>query len=397
MWTEPILHVDMDSFFVEVERLNSRDLVGRPVAVGGTGRRGVIASASYEAREFGVRSAQPTVTALRLCPSLVVLPPSRERYSEKSVEVFSVFRSVTPLVEGLSLDEAFLDVSGLTRHFDSPVDVARHVRAKVRTDTGLPSSVGVASSKFMAKLASEHAKPDGLHHVPHESRLEFLRALPASSLPGVGPATLAALLRLGVETIGDIAALPVSSLRSALGATAGSRLFDLARGIDARRVEPDSVAKSISVEETYDRDLVGGEVVKAAALALAQRLSYRLRRSGVAALTVSIKVRHDDFTTLTRSTTLPRASASPRDLYQSGLELVGLVDVNRPIRLLGLAASSLVGADTPVQLALGDDGVRQEPLEDALATIRDRFGPGAVRPARLVAAPDQPDDLGPGD
>ncbi|MDX1469299.1 MAG: DNA polymerase IV, partial [Acidimicrobiia bacterium] len=264
MWTEPILHVDMDSFFVEVERLDDPNLLGRPVAVGGTGPRGVIASASYEARDFGVRSAQPTSTAMRLCPGLVVVPPSRSKYSEKSVEVFSVFRSVTPLVEGLSVDEAFLDISGLERHFTSPVDVARHVRATIRSETGLPSSVGVASAKFIAKLASERAKPDGLRHVPHSARLEFLHALPARSLPGVGPATLAVLQGFGVETIGDIAELSEKSLVSTVGVAAGRRLLDLARGVDSRQVDPDSAAKSLSVEETYDRDLRDRDVVETA-------------------------------------------------------------------------------------------------------------------------------------
>ena len=396
MWTEPILHVDMDSFFVEVERLGDPGLVGLPVAVGGTGRRGVIASASYEARDFGVRSAQPTSTALRLCPSLIVVPPSKDKYSEKSIEVFSVFRSVTPFVEGLSLDEAYLDVSGLTRHFGSPVEVARHIRDRVRDETGLPSSVGVASMKFIAKLASEHAKPDGLFHVPHSSRLQFLHALPATSLPGVGPATLAALVRLGVETIGDIAVLPEASLTSAIGIAAGARLFELSRGEDIRRVEPDSSAKSVSVEETYESDLLGREVVEAATLALARRLSNRLKRSGMACLTVGLKVRHDDFTTLTRSTKLPSATASSRDLYLASLELTKHVDVDRPIRLLGLAASSLVSSDGPVQLALGDSGDREQ-LEDALDTIRDRFGPRAVGPARLVGSPVEADDRGRGD
>ena len=383
MWPEPILHVDMDSFFVEVERLGDRGLVGRPVAVGGTGARGVIASASYEAREFGVHSAQPTSTARRLCPDLEIIPPSRSRYSEMSVEVFSILRSVTPLVEGSSIDEAFLDVSGLTRHFDSSLEVARHVRSRIRAETGLPSSVGVASAKFIAKLASEHAKPDGLHHVPHSRRLEFLHPLPAQALPGVGPATLAALQRLGVETIGDLAALPELSVTSAVGGAAGVKLLELARGVDSRRVKADTAAKSLSVEETYDHDLRGRDVVETAFLSLSLRLSARLGRAGSAALKVSVKVRHDDFTTLTRSTTLPAPVASSRDLYQIGVGLLDGVDLDRPIRLLGLGASGLVGVDDPVQLVLGE-GAAREPLEDALATIRDRFGTDAVGPARLA-------------
>jgi DNA polymerase-4 len=208
VWTEPILHVDMDSFFVEVERLDRPELVGKPVAVGGPGPRGVIASASYEARAFGVRSAQPTATARRVCDELIVIPPRHGRYGDLSTEVFSIFRAFTPLVEGLSLDEAFLDVGGLRLHFESPVAVGDAVRERIRSDLGLPASVGVAAVKFVAKLASEAAKPDGMRHIPIDGQMDFLHSLPASAMWGVGPATLAALARLGVETVGDIAALP---------------------------------------------------------------------------------------------------------------------------------------------------------------------------------------------
>ncbi|MFZ0013136.1 MAG: DNA polymerase IV, partial [Acidimicrobiia bacterium] len=245
MWNETILHVDMDSFFVEVERLDDPALRGRPVAVGGSGPRGVIASASYEAREHGVRSAQPTAIALRHCPRLVVVPPSHGKYGEVSTRVFSTFRSVTPLVEGLSLDEAFLDVGGLRRHYVSPVAVADEVRARLRAELGLPASVGIAAVKFVAKLASQVAKPDGVRHVRSEDQGLFLRDLPVTAMWGVGPATHAALARLGVETVGDIAALPLNALVGAVGPSAGQHLHDLANGIDPRAVVPDSEAKSV--------------------------------------------------------------------------------------------------------------------------------------------------------
>ncbi len=391
MWSEPILHVDMDSFFVEVERLEDPSLVGRPVAVGGTSSRGVIASASYEAREFGVESAQPTSTARRLCPSLTIIPPAHRKYGEKSIEVFGIFRSITPLVEGLSIDEAFLDVSGLTKHFESALEVGEEVRRRVRAETGLPSSVGVAATKFVAKLASTEAKPDGLHHVPRTSQLDFLHALPASSLWGVGPATLAGLERLGIETIGDIAELPESSLISTAGQSLGRRLLDLARGIDPRQVDPDTGAKSISVEQTYNRDLRGSSVIEAALLAHAQKLSVRLRRAGVAARTVGIKVRSSDFATITRSKTVREAVTSARDLYRIAIGLTKDVDLESPVRLLGLSASSLVVSDGPQQLALGgrESGLR---LEEAIARVRDAFGDDAVGPARLVPNPDQRTD-----
>ena len=387
VWTEPILHIDMDSFFVEVERLFDSRLVGRPVAVGGTGRRGVIASASYEAREFGVRSAQPTATALRLCPHLEVVAPSHGRYGEVSVEVFAVFRSFTPLVEGVSLDEAFLDVSGLTRHYDSPVDIGEEVRARIRSELGLPSSVGVASTKFIAKLASEEAKPDGLRYIPAEGQLDFLHSLPVRALWGVGPATRASLDRLGVQTVGDIAELPEPAISAAVGPTAGRHLLDLSRGLDPRSVEPDTKAKSLSVEQTYSTDLEGQELVEAALLAHAQRLSMRLRRAGVAARTVSVKVRYGDFTTLSRSRTLDGPVNGARDLYRIGVELVRLLEDTNPVRLLGLTGSSLETATAPRQLGLGDSP-NWDRLEDAVAEVRERFGDSAVAPARLVGETD---------
>ena len=387
VWTEPILHVDMDSFFVEVERLGDPDLVGRPVAVGGTGPRGVIASASYEAREFGVRSAQPTATALRMCPHLKVVSSSHGRYGEVSVHVFDVFRSVTPLVEGLSVDEAFLDVSGLTRHYDSPLDIGEEVRARIKSEVGLPASVGIASTKFIAKLASEEAKPDGLMHVPVRDQLDFLHALPARALWGVGPATYASLDRLGVRTIGDIAELPERAITSAVGPTAGRHLSDLARGVDPRSVEPDTKAKSLSVEQTYPTDLEGQEVIESALLAHSQRLSIRLRRAGLAARTVGIKVRYGDFTTLTRSRTVEGSVSGARDLYRVALELLRLVEITNPVRLLGLTGSSLEKATSPRQLGL-DASQEWDRLESAIADVQDRFGDAAVAPARLIGSND---------
>lgn len=384
MWKEPILHVDMDSFFVEVERLARPDLMGRPVAVGGPGPRGVIASASYEAREFGVHSAQPTSTARRLCDELIVIPPDHGRYSEVSAKVFAIFRDFTPLVEGLSLDEAFLDVSGLRLHYESSVGVGAAVRARIRAQLSLPASVGVASVKFVAKLASEAAKPDGLRHIRVEDQMQFLRRLPAAAMWGVGPATLAALSRLGVETVGDIAALPLRSLTGAVGPAAGQHLHDLAHGRDPRRVEPDLAAKSISVEETYDNDLEGSDVVETALLAHANRLSGRLRRAGLKTRTVTLKVRYSDFTTTTRSHTVPTAMDGSRQLFRIAVELVrSLEQDSRPVRLLGLGGAALEPADIPAQLDI-DTEFDWERVENAVAGVRERFGDEAVGPARLL-------------
>ncbi len=383
VWTEPILHVDMDSFFVEVERLADPGLVGRPVAVGGPGPRGVIASASYEARRFGVRSAQPTATARKLCRDLVVVPADHLRYDEVSAEVFAIFRSFTPLVEGLGLDEAFLDVRGLRLHFESPTTVGEAIRSRIRTELSLPASVGVAAVKFVAKLASESAKPDGLRHIPADEQLGFLHGLPASAMWGVGPATRAALTRLGVETVGDIAAIPEGVLRETLGPSAGRHLHDLSRGVDPRDVVPDIAAKSISVEETYEEDLEGRDVVETALLAHAQRLSGRLRRSGLKARTVSLKIRYPDFTTLSRSQTITTAIDGARPLFQVATELLhGLGDLERPVRLLGLGGSSLEPAAAPTQLGLEVDA-DWDRVEDAVAEVRRRFGDAVIGPARL--------------
>jgi nucleotidyltransferase/DNA polymerase involved in DNA repair len=385
VWTEPILHVDMDSFFVEVERLVQPGLAGRPVAVGGVGPRGVIASASYEAREFGVRSAQPTATARRLCDELIVIPPDHARYSDVSADVFAIFRSFTPLVEGLSLDEAFLDVGGLRLHYGSPVAIGEAVRKEIRAQLGLAASVGVAAVKFVAKLASEAAKPDGMRHISEDEQMEFLRGLPASAMWGVGPATLAALERLGVETVGDIAALPERSLTAAVGPAAGRHLHDLAHGRDPREVEPDLGAKSISVEETYDRDLEGLDVVETALLAHAQRLSGRLRRSGLKARTITLKARYADFTTVTRSHTVPSAVDGSRQLFRIAVDLVRtLGDDLAPVRLLGLGGTGLESAEAPVQLDI-EQGPGWDKVEDAIAGVRERFGDDAVGPARLIS------------
>lgn len=383
MWTEPILHVDMDSFFVEVERLRDPGLVGRPVAVGGAGPRGVIASASYEARHLGVHSAQPTSVARRVCPNLVVVPPDHGRYHDVSAEVFGVFRAFTPMVEGLSLDEAFLDVRGLRLHYGSPVEVGESVRTRIKSEFGLPASVGAASVKFLAKLASQAAKPDGLRHVPADSQMAFLHALPANALWGVGPATRAALTRLGVETIGDIAGLDVNTLVGAVGPATGRHLHDLANGRDPREVVPDTAAKSVSVEETYNDDLRSSEVIETALLSHALHLSGRLRRSGLRARTISLKVRYPDFRTVTRAQTMGSAVDGTRDLYRIAVDLLTAVDRgDTPVRLLGLGGSSLEPATDPNQLHLGAN--RWAAVEDAAADVRDRFGDAAVRPARLL-------------
>ncbi len=392
-FAEPIVHVDMDAFFVEAERLRDGQLRGLPVVVGGAGDRGVVASASYEARAFGVRSAMPMVTARRLCRHLVVLPGDHAYYRRVSKEVFEVFRETTPRVEGLSIDEAFLDVSGLRRHFASALDVAQHVRRRLRSELGLPSSAGVASVKFIAKMASGAAKPDGAMVVSAADQLEFLHARPARDLWGVGEATFAKLDRFGVETIGDIAALPERSLVRALGPSLGSHLHHLAWARDDRSVEPEGEAKSVSVEETFPLDVQGRSALETELLRLCDTLGYRLHRAGLAGRTIGIKVRFSDFTTITRSHSLEHHTSLTKEILAEARRLLdAAVEPGQAVRLLGVGVSALVAEDER-QLSF-EAPAEQDDLQDAVHKAWDRFGEGAVTPARLVRSDEREPEAG---
>jgi DNA polymerase-4 len=390
-FTESILHVDMDAFFVEVERRDRADLRGRPVVVGGTGNRGVVAAASYEARSYGINSAMPMVHARRLCPTAVVLPPDHRKYRAASEQVFGIFRSFTPLVEGLSVDEAFLEVSGLRHHYQDPVAVGMAIRAELRRDLLLPASVGVATNKFLAKLASEAAKPDGLRHLPADQTLAFLHPLPVRSLWGVGEATHAALERLGVTTVGDLAEVPPVTLRKHLGEASGSHLHELAWGRDDRPVVPESSAKSISVEETYERDLEGREAIEGELLRHSDRLAGRLRTAGVAGRTITIKLRFADFTTITRSVTLASSTDVARDLYRAARDLLRNLPLDsKQIRLVGVGMTALTPATEPRQLTV-DRPAKWDDLADAVDRVRLRYGTRSIGPARLVEGDEEED------
>ncbi len=381
-FTEPILHVDMDAFFVEVERRREPALRGVPVLVGGTGNRGVVAAASYEARRFGVHSAMPMIHARRLCPSAVVLPPDHPQYRAVSAQVFAVLHDFTPLVEGVSLDEAFLDVSGLRLHARDSAEVGQQLRLRLRADLDLPASVGVAPNKLLAKLASEAAKPDGLRRVPAGRELEFLHPLPVRALWGVGEATHAALERLGVVTVGDLAQVPPAALVGHLGRAAGAALHDLAWGRDERPVLAESEPKSFSVEQTYEQDLLGAEAVRSVLSAHCYRLADRLRREKMAGRTVTLKIRYADFTTRSRSETFDVAVYLHRDILRTALMLLDRMAVGSvPVRLVGVGMSGLVSSGAPRQLAVGR-ATRWHDVDEAVGRVRDRFGEGAVGPAR---------------
>ncbi len=385
-FAEPILHVDMDAFFVEVERLDDPELVGLPVVVGGIGTRGVVAAASYEVRRYGVHSAMPVSQARRLCPHARFVPPNHRRYREVSEAVFGVFRSFTPLVEGLSVDEAFLDVSGLRLHYPSSSHVGEDIRSTLRSELSLPASVGVATNKLLAKLASEQAKPNGLICVPRGEELAFLHPLGVRRLWGVGEATYAALEAIGVATIGELAAIPIATLEGRLGTSLGRHLHQLSNGRDDRAVSPDGETKSISVEQTYERDLSSPDVIESEILRQCERVGSRLRRAGLAGRTVTLKVRYPDFTTVTRSHSFDSAVDVSHHLFQAARDLMGRVDLARPVRLLGVGVSSLEPAGAPRQLGL-DRPAAWDDVTSAVDQIRSRYGERAVWPARLVRPP----------
>ncbi|GIG90055.1 DNA polymerase IV [Plantactinospora endophytica] len=385
----PILHVDMDAFFVAVEVRRRPDLRGRPVVVGGVGPRGVVSSASYEAREYGVRSAMPTMRARALCPSAVFLPPDFAQVTAASRAVMEIFRDVTPLVEPLSLDEAFLDVAGARKLLGRPAEIARLIRARVAEQEGLTCSIGVAPTKFVAKLGSTRAKPDGLLVVPAGQVLEFLHPLPVEALWGVGERAAETLRRLGLRTVRDIAEAPVGLLRSNLGEAAAAHLHELAWGRDPRRVSPEHAEKSIGAEVTFDTDLADPETIRRALLALAEKVGVRLRRAGQVGRTVSIKVRFADFRTVNRSRTLGGPTDVTREVFDTAWALFDALGPGDRIRLIGVRVEGLSDGDqTPRQLALDapEHGWREaEAAADAAAA---RFGRSMVRPASLLGRGD---------
>ncbi len=388
----PILHVDMDAFYASVELRTRPDLAGQPVIVGGGGGRGVVLSATYEARAFGVRSAMPMMRARRLCPQAVVLPPHSRRYSEASAGIMEIFRSVTPLVEPLSLDEAFLDVRGARRRLGRPREIAEWIRARIFDEQQLTCTVGVAPSKFVAKLASARGKPDGLLVVPADGVIAFLHPLPVEALWGVGERTAESLHRLGLRTVGDLAQVPVQTLQRALGVATGAHLAALAWGRDERRVIASEPEKSVGSEETFARDIDDPAVVLREVLRLAERTGARLREQGHAARTITLKVRFADFTTITRSRTLKEVTDSGQEIYEVARELFLKLGLQRArLRLVGVRAESLTptGAMTR-QLLMGERETGRRDADRAVDRASARFGSGSIRPGSLVDPPGRP-------
>jgi len=377
-----ILHVDMDAFYASVEVLDRPELSGKPLIVGHATGRSVVSSASYEARRFGVRAAMPVAQALRLCPDAIVVDPRMGRYAELSRQVMQIFRRATPLVEPLSIDEAFLDVTGARKLLGSPAHIAAQLRAWVRHETGLPASVGVAGTKFVAKLASGRAKPDGLLVVPVAETLDFLHPLPVGALWGVGPSTQATLNNMGLRTVADLAAMPREVLERKLG-VGGVRLWQLANGIDVREVETGRAEKSIGHEETFEHDVTDAQVLRRELLRLSARAAERLRQASLVARTVSLKLRYADFRTVTRSRTLGEPTSVGKRIYDEAAVLLDEVWGDRaPIRLIGVRLDQLdAEAGQPL---LWDPDETWRDTERAVDGIAAKFGAGILSPASLL-------------
>lgn len=380
-----ILHIDMDAFFASVELLDHPEFVGLPAVVAHNSARGVVTSATYEARALGIRSAMGLSTARRLCPTLIVLEPHRAKYTKYSAEVMAIFRDFTPLVEPLSIDEAFLDVSGSRRLLGTPLKIATEIRRRVLTETGLTCSVGIASTKFLAKLASTKSKPNGLLVVEPEDALDFLHPLPINALWGVGAKTAEVLKRRGLHTVGEVADTPLTSLISALGGSAGRHLHELAWGRDARAVTTVRVEKSIGREHTFETDVRDDVALKAALLDQATRVAAGLRRAELEARTVGLKITFSDFTSLTRSRTLSDATSIGREIHRTVVELLDELKLGgRSVRLVGVRASALVEEGGQAFTLWDDEDDAWREAEIAIDLVSEKFGHNTVVPASLM-------------
>ena len=383
-----ILHVDMDAFFASVTERDHPELKGKAVVIG-AGVRGVVTSANYEARKFGIKAAMPVGRAQRLAPHAIFIPPDHKRYSEVSEHIMEIFHSFTPLVEPISLDEAFLDVTKARRLLGDGRAIATAIRAKVEAQEGITCSVGIASSKFIAKLASQRCKPNGILEIPTDRVLTFLHPLPVSALWGVGPKTNEALERLGLHTVGDIAQTPQQTLIRALGQAAGESLYELAWGRDDRDVIPEEPDKSISAAETFDRDIDDPEIVAKEILRMCERASSRMRERSLFAKTINLKVRFADFTTVNRSKTLPLPIDTTHEIYEVAKALYEALSIERArIRLVGVSLENL-HTDTHEQLVLGARESSWRELQGGIDAAKARFGRDSVRPGRLIDESDE--------
>lgn len=379
-----IIHIDMDAFYAAVEQRDNPELLGHPVIVGGLSGRGVVATASYEARKFGVHSAMSMAEARRRCPQGVFLVPDHRRYSDVSAQIRSILDRYSPIIEPLSLDEAFLDVTGMERLFASPIEIAKKIKEEIRGQLHLTASAGVASNKFLAKLASDLQKPDGLVFIAPGDASKVLENLPVNKLWGVGEVTAAALIKKGIRTVGQLAATDGRVLELLIGRSA-QELLKLARGEDDRPVVPEQSPKSVGNEETFDTDLTQWEDIETELLALADKVGWRLRHLGLAGRTITVKIRFASFRTVTRSRTLEDATNLDGVLFQIAKELYKTVTVTEGIRLLGLTAGNLQIAGSSISL-FDETQEKQAALYKTVDELKARFGDKAVKKGRLVSA-----------
>lgn len=388
-----ILHVDMDAFFVSVELRSRPDLRGKPVIVGFPAERSVVLSASYEARATGVKSAMPMSIAMRRCPSAVIINPRHTEYYEVSAQLMEIFASITDLVEPLSVDEAFLDVGGAIRRLGAPMDIGHLIRRRVHAELGITASVGIASTKFVAKIASTRCKPDGILQIDAEDSIPYLHSLPVGALWGVGGKTAEVLSRMGIRTVADVAATPLPSLKKVLGAS-GEHVHRLSMGIDPRPVTPARLEKSIGAEETFSVDTADDALLHRELLRLSHRTAIRLRSSGMLARTVALKLRYSDFSTVTRSRTVHTPVDSAQLIYQVAVQLLeSLGTRSMSVRLVGVRAEQLEQAgQTSLQLSLDRRDDNWRAAEQALDRVSERFGSKTLLPARLLEPGKPPAD-----
>jgi len=389
-----ILHVDLDAFFASVEQRDNPELRGKPVLVGGTGPRGVVAAASYEARAYGCHSAMPSAVARRLCPDAVFVKGSFERYREASDAVFAIFEEFTPLVQPLSIDEAFLDVTGSVRLLGSPVEIAGAIRARIKETTELTASVGVAPNKFLAKLASDLKKPDALVVLEPETYQSVLDPLPVTKIWGVGPSAEQSLARLGIRTIRELRETPAETLRARFG-DFGAHLRELAHGRDDRPVHTDREAKSISHEQTFGANLTHPDDVRAVLVDQAEQVGRRLRRHGRFARTVTIKIRFGDFETVTRSETLGEATDQTGVIAREARALFDAWAF-RPVRLIGCGVSQLTDSPGQGGLFAQETDERSRAIDRATDLIAGKFGKRAVTRAAALRSQPRHGAHGPG-
>jgi DNA polymerase IV len=378
-----ILHIDMDAFYASVEERDDPSLKGKPVIVGGKARRGVVCAASYAARKFGVHSAMPMMRAMNLCPQAIVVSPRMDRYSEISSQIFSIFHRFTPLVEGLSIDEAFLDVGASESLFGNGETIARRIKKEIKDELGLPASAGVAPNKFIAKIASDFGKPDGLLVVEKEDVVKFLAPLPIERMWGVGPKTAPKIHALGLHTFGDIARAETHVLQELIG-TWGVEIRALARGEDFREVNPGREAKSISAESTFENDLIGRDAIESTLLAHAAKIAQRLLAENFEARTITVKLKYGDFSLVTRRITTDDPMSDTTSIYAAACALLDKCDLRRGVRLTGVGVSNLEERGGVRGLFVDPRAKKFEKLEEVVAKAEARFGSGALERARLV-------------